>query len=476
MPIPVRSIRLQRRSSQSLDTLSGASGEIFFDADRNTLRLYTANQADSIIMADRTWVLENTFDGDYNSLTNGPSIPSDVSQLSDNFNLLFSGDYNDLTNAPDLESLNVDISTINSIGDVDTETEPLVNGQLLQWDGEKWQNATVGGFADTTYDLASSSITGGVSLTLTGSDASSDVIEIVGAGDTTVGINLSGQLEINTALSATISGLTDTAVSNPQDGQALVYNSGQWINSSVDSSGAVDFAELTNKPTTIAGYGITDAYTADQSLDTISKPFFKDTVITDTGVGEGLTIQDEIPESSSTSLRIDRLIGAFGDVINATVNTISGVDILFRIDKDGEMFVGGIKYPTADGTAGQVLTTDGAGNLSFTTVTGGGDLVNDASPELGGNLDALNNDILNVGTITATSFSSSATGAPSLTSASTITLDAPDGVIVQNGPFRLPSFTTNDKNSLVAVNGDMVYDITLNKAQVYENGAWVNLV
>lgn len=31
----------------------------------------------------------------------------------------------------------------------------------------------------------------------------------------------------------------------------------------------------------------------------------------------------------------------------------------------------GLKYPTADGTSGQVVTTDGAGNLTFQTPTGG---------------------------------------------------------------------------------------------------------
>jgi len=41
--------------------------------------------------------------------------------------------------------------------------------------------------------------------------------------------------------------------------------------------------------------------------------------------------------------------------------------------------------PSADGSANQVLQTDGSGNLSFATV--GGDLVNDLTPQLGGNLD-----------------------------------------------------------------------------------------
>lgn len=31
----------------------------------------------------------------------------------------------------------------------------------------------------------------------------------------------------------------------------------------------------------------------------------------------------------------------------------------------------GLKYPTADGTSGQVVTTDGSGNLAFQTPTGG---------------------------------------------------------------------------------------------------------
>lgn len=31
----------------------------------------------------------------------------------------------------------------------------------------------------------------------------------------------------------------------------------------------------------------------------------------------------------------------------------------------------GLKYPTADGTSGQVISTDGAGNLTFTSSSGG---------------------------------------------------------------------------------------------------------
>ena len=76
MSRPQRSLRLQRRSSDSLNILSGASGELFFDADLGALRLYTNNNNDRRILADRTWVTNNTFDGNYNNLTNTPVIPT----------------------------------------------------------------------------------------------------------------------------------------------------------------------------------------------------------------------------------------------------------------------------------------------------------------------------------------------------------------------------------------------------------------
>jgi hypothetical protein len=75
MSKPQRSLRLEKRSARSLTVLSGAPGEIFFDNDNGTLRVYTDNAGDSIILANRQWVTSNTFDGDYNNLTNKPIIP-----------------------------------------------------------------------------------------------------------------------------------------------------------------------------------------------------------------------------------------------------------------------------------------------------------------------------------------------------------------------------------------------------------------
>jgi len=57
-------------------------------------------------------------------------------------------------------------------------------------------------------------------------------------------------------------------------------------------------------------------------------------------------------------------------------------------------------FPTADGSNGQTLTTDGAGNLSFSSSAGGiSNLVEDTTPQLGGNLDLNSKNISGTGNI-----------------------------------------------------------------------------
>lgn len=50
-----------------------------------------------------------------------------------------------------------------------------------------------------------------------------------------------------------------------------------------------------------------------------------------------------------------------GDLV---FSTLAGVEAL-RIGADGTVSISGIAYPTADGTDGQVIKTDGAGTLAF---------------------------------------------------------------------------------------------------------------
>jgi hypothetical protein len=39
----------------------------------------------------------------------------------------------------------------------------------------------------------------------------------------------------------------------------------------------------------------------------------------------------------------------------------------------------------------------------------------------------------------------------------------------------LPNISTAERNTLIAANGDMIYNTTANKLQAYQNGAWINI-
>ena len=61
----------------------------------------------------------------------------------------------------------------------------------------------------------------------------------------------------------------------------------------------------------------------------------------------------------------------------------------------GDVVIDGLNYPQADGSAGQFMKTDGSGQLSFATVDLTAiEIVNDTSPQLGGNLDTNSHNIL----------------------------------------------------------------------------------
>ena len=75
-------------------------------------------------------------------------------------------------------------------------------------------------------------------------------------------------------------------------------------------------------------------------------------------------------------------------------------------DITGAVKLNGLTYPASDGATDQVLKTDGSGNLAFVGISalqGAGmqDLSDDLTPQLGGELDALTNKIINLGTPTA---------------------------------------------------------------------------
>ena len=83
---------------------------------------------------------------------------------------------------------------------------------------------------------------------------------------------------------------------------------------------------------------------------------------------------------------------------NAIVSASNG-NIAITPNGSGKVIIDGLSHPEADGNAGQVLKTDGSGNLAFASVgslAGAGiqNISDDSSPQLGGNLDVVTHSIV----------------------------------------------------------------------------------
>ena len=91
-------------------------------------------------------------------------------------------------------------------------------------------------------------------------------------------------------------------------------------------------------------------------------------------------------------------LGGDLDVNGNSIVSSSNGNINIAPNGSGYVQLDGLNWPQADGTNNQVLKTDGAGNLSWTNITGSGaglaDVVDDTTPQLGGDLDTNGNKII----------------------------------------------------------------------------------
>ena len=98
-------------------------------------------------------------------------------------------------------------------------------------------------------------------------------------------------------------------------------------------------------------------------------------------------------------------LGGNLDVNGNSIVSVSNGNIAITPDGTGKVILDGLSWPTSDGTANYVLKTDGAGNLGWVAQSGGlSNVVEDTTPQLGGNLDVNGNSIVSTsaGNITIT--------------------------------------------------------------------------
>lgn len=189
------------------------------------------------------------------------------------------------------------------------------------------QSGTWGTTTNTNFDIIDRSLNGVGAITLSGTTHTLS---------TSDGSTSDGHYRV-LVLGGTPSGTNTITISpNDQDKVYLVYNN--TSQSAVFSQGSGSNATITA--------GATAWIYAD-------------------GAGSGAAVRavpSDLVDDASPQL------GGNLDVNGNSIVSVSNGDIAITPDGTGDVIIDGIKYPQADGNANEILTTDGAGQLSFTAL------------------------------------------------------------------------------------------------------------
>src|SRR6056300_1163358 len=144
------------------------------------------------------------------------------------------------------------------------------------------------------------------------------------------------------------------------------------ITANIIEDGAISTASLANTSITadklaatldLTGKTITVATaTAGDNDTTVASTAFVSTAIAN--------LADSAPATLDT---LNELAAALGDDANFSTTVTNSIALKAPLASPtftGTLTASGLVYPTSDGTNGQVLTTDGSGTLSFSTVSG----------------------------------------------------------------------------------------------------------
>lgn len=201
------------------------------------------------------------------------------------------------------------------------------------------------------------------------------------------------------------------------EGSSNLYHTTARVNSAIDSRVTNTFINnlsgvVADTATTLATsrniHGVAFNGSADIDLseviqDTVGAMFSSNTEtnITATYQDSDGTIDLVVSASGIASLADDSSpqLGGDLDVNGNSIISASNGNIAITPNGSGKVIIDGLSHPQADGNAGQVLKTDGSGNLAFASVSslaGSGiqNVSDDSSPQLGGNLDLVTHSIV----------------------------------------------------------------------------------
>ena len=206
---------------------------------------------------------------------------------------------------------------------------------------------------------------------------------------------------------------TATALANARNIGGVSFDGTADINlPGVNSGGNQDTSGNAATATTLATarniHGVSFNGSADIDLseviqDTVGAMFSSNTEtnITATYQDSDGTIDLVVSASGIASVAADSTpqLGGDLDVNGNSIISASNGNISITPNGSGSVIIDGLSHPQADGNAGQVLKTDGSGQLAFASVNslaGAGiqNVSDDSSPQLGGNLDLVTHSIV----------------------------------------------------------------------------------
>ena len=232
---------------------------------------------------------------------------------------------------------------------------------------------------------------------------------------TTARVNSAIDSRVNASFinNLTIVADTATALANARtiggvsfDGTANINLPGVNTSGNQDTSGNAATATALETARNIHGVSFDGTGNIDLSeviQDTVGAMFSgnTETNITATYQDSDGTIDLVVSASGISNVSEDSTPQLGGDLDvngNAIVSASNG-NIAITPNGSGSVIIDGLSHPQADGNAGQVLKTDGSGQLAFASVSslaGAGiqNVSDDSSPQLGGNLDLVTHNIV----------------------------------------------------------------------------------
>ena len=232
---------------------------------------------------------------------------------------------------------------------------------------------------------------------------------------TTARVNSAIDSRVNASFinNLTIVADTATALANARtiggvsfDGTANINLPGVNASGNQDTSGNAATATALETARNIHGVSFDGTGNIDLSeviQDTVGAMFSSNTEtnITATYQDSDGTIDLVVSASGINNLSEDSTpqLGGNLDVNGRSIVSASNSNIAITPNGSGSVIIDGLSHPQADGNAGQVLKTDGSGQLAFASVSslaGAGiqNVSDDSSPQLGGNLDLVTHNIV----------------------------------------------------------------------------------